>query len=188
MNEIVVKDSDIKGSVVGGDQNNITYVVTAAPDPNVIRAGLDRISALSEGDEEFKDFIEIFNSYLTDRAGRPIIGLKQKLLNGDREDLVEEAIEHKDRFAKIAAKAQLSPRRQYIYFYILQKIKAAFDGQIRPLIKAGVLPENIDQSIYLNIVNSIFCEVNSVDISIDQHLIYGMLYFLTGKCHLVWEV
>lgn len=188
MNKIVIDNSDVKGPIIGGDQNNVTYVVAAAPDPSVIRAGLDRIGALSKGDEEFKDFIELFNSYLNDRAGRPIIGLKQKLLNGDREDLVEEAVEHKDRFAKIAAKAQLSPRRQYIYFYILQKIKAAFDGQIRPLIKAGALTENIDQSIYHNIVNSIFSEVNSVDISIDQHLIYGMLYFLTGKCHLVWEV
>lgn len=189
MNKIVVKSSDVKGPIIGGDQNNITHIhVAAAPDPNIIRAGLDRISLLSERDEEFKDFIELFNSYLRDREGRPIVGLRQKLLNGGREDLVEDAIEHKDRFAKIAAKAQLSPRRQYIYFYILQKIKAAFDGQIRPLIKAGARPEDIDQSIYHNIVNSIFSEVNSVDISIDQHLIYGMLYFLTGKCHLVWEI
>ncbi|NAO55362.1 ABC-three component system protein [Pseudomonas syringae] len=188
MNKIAIDNSEIKGPVIGGDQNNITYVVAAAPDPTVIRAGLERISLLSESDEEFRDFIEVFNSYLNDRVNRPIIGLKQKLLNGDREDLVEEAIEHKDRFAKIVARAQFSPRRQYIYFYILQKIKAGFDGQVRPLIKAGALPENIDQSIYHNIVNSIFSEVNSVDISIDQHLIYGMLYFLTGKCHLVWEV
>ena len=188
MNKVVVKESEVNGSIVGGDQHNVTYVVAAAPDPNVIRAGLDRIGALSEGDEELEDFIDLFHSYLTDRAGRPVIGLEQKLINGNREDLVEDAIEHKDRFAKIAARAQLSPRRQYIYFYILQKIKASFDGQIRPLLKAGARPEDIDQTIYHNIVNSIFSEVCSVDISIDQHLIYGMLYFLTGKCHLVWEV
>ncbi|MCK9818139.1 hypothetical protein M1B35_29425 [Pseudomonas sp. MAFF 302046] len=188
MNKIVVTESDVKGSVVGGDQHNVTYIVAAAPDPNVIRAGLDRIGALSEGDEEFQDFVELLNTYLADRAGRPVIGLQKKLVNGNREDLVEEAIEHKDRFAKIAARAQLSPRRQYIYFYILQKIKASFDGQIRPLLKSGARPEDIDQAIYHNIVNTIFAEVCSVDVSIDQYLIYGMLYFLTGKCHLVWEV
>lgn len=187
MNKIVVKESKVDGSIIGGDQHNI-YVVAASPDPTVIRAGLDRIGVLSKGDEEFEEFIELFHSYLTDRVGRPVIGLAQKLINGNREDLVDDAIEHKDRFAKIAARAQLSPRRQYIYFYILQKIKASFDGQIRPLLKAGVRPEDIDQAIYLNIVNAIFSEVCSVDISIDQHLIYGMLYFLTGKCHLVWEV
>lgn len=187
MNEIVIKSSEVVGSIVGGDQHNVTYVIPAAPNPNTIRAGLDRISSLSKGDEEFEDFIELFHSYLTDRTGRPVIGLKQKLINGNREDLVEDAIEHKDRFAKIAAKAQLSPRRQYIYFYILQKIKASFEGQIRPLMKAGARPGDIDQTIYHTIVNTIFDEICSVDVSIDQHLIYGMLYFLTGKCHLVWE-
>lgn len=188
MNKIVVKDSEVYGSVVGGDQHNATYIVAAAPDPYAIKAGLDRIGALSAGDEEFEDFVELFRSYLSDRVGRPVIGLEQKLINGNRDDLVEDAIEHKDRFAKIAAKAQLSPRRQYIYFYILQKIKASFDGQVRPLLKAGVKPDDIDQVIYHNIVNSIFSEVSGVDISIDQYLIYGMLYFLTGKCHLTWEV
>lgn len=187
MNEIVIKNSEVTGSIVGGDQHNVTYVMPATPNPNTIKAGLDRISSLSKDDEELEDFIELFHSYLADRTGRPVIGLEQKLINGNRKDLIEDAIEHKDRFAKIAAKAQLSPRRQYIYFYILQKIKASFDGQIRPLIKAGARPGDIDQTIYHNIVNAIFNETCSVDISIDQHLIYGMLYFLTGKCHLVWE-
>lgn len=77
MSKIVVKSSDVKGPIIGGDQNNITHIhVAAAPDPNIIRAGLDRISLLSEGDEEFKDFVELFNSYLRDREGRPIVGLR----------------------------------------------------------------------------------------------------------------
>lgn len=59
MNKIVVKDSEVYGSVVGGDQHNATYIVAAAPDPYAIKAGLDRIGALSAGDEEFEDFVEL---------------------------------------------------------------------------------------------------------------------------------
>ncbi|RRV23306.1 hypothetical protein EGJ29_09700 [Pseudomonas sp. s199] len=116
-----------------------------------------------------------------------MIGLEAKLRNGNREDLIESAIEHKDRFVKKISRGQLASRRQYIYYYILQKLDTQFHVQIVPLLKIGTPPHAIDAAIYNEIVSAVHSEALQVDPSIDMQLIYGMLYFLTGKCHLVWE-
>lgn len=185
MTEMNIKNSTIHGPLAGGNQTNIYYQQT--PNPEILRKAIEKLEKLSLEDEEYRDFIDRLGYYLQERNGRTNIGLEQKLLNGGREDLVDDAIMHKDFFAKKIARGQLARRRQYIYFYILQKISASFESQIRPLIRSGATPADIDATIYINIINTIFTEVIELDISIDQYLIYGMLYYLTGMCHLVWE-
>ncbi|MOA41785.1 hypothetical protein D3C78_1637840 [compost metagenome] len=101
--------------------------------------------------------------------------------------MLEVAIERKDAFAKRLMKSQLNRRRQAIFLYILQKISFGFEESIRPLIKQGVPNDVIDGVILNGIVDTIYREVMAEDFTIDQYMISGMLYFLTGKCHLIWE-
>lgn len=186
MTTVKVIASSVKGSVIGGNNYEIT-IQPQAPDPEILKGAIRQLEALSSQDEEFADFLERFNHYTSDRSGRPVIGLENKLLNGGREDLVEEAVEHKDRFVKRISRGQLVSRRQYIYYYVLQKLQIQFDVQIRPLMKIGSPAQVVDMAILNEIVLVVYSEVSQVDPSIDMQLIYGMLYFLTGKCHLVWE-
>ncbi|HUE93070.1 ABC-three component system protein [Pseudomonas sp.] len=187
MTTVKVVNSSVKGSVIGGNNYEIT-ISPPAPDPELLRGAIKQLETLSAQDEEFADFLERFEYYVNDHSGRPVIGLENKLINGGREDLIESAIEHKDRFVKRISRGQMAGRRQYIYYYVLQKLHVQFDVQIRPLLRIDTPSHVVDMAILNEIVSVVYSEVSQVDPSIDMHLIYGMLYFLTGKCHLVWEV
>ncbi|WP_410481646.1 ABC-three component system protein [Pseudomonas plecoglossicida] len=186
MNKASIWGSEINGDVNVGDQT--TYVVNPPPaDPTAITRALARFQALNEEDEEFKQFIERLDFFTDQKSLSPTIGLEKKLLNGDREDLVDIAIERKDAFAKILLKTQLTRRRQGIFLFILQKISFGFEQSVRPLLKKGAPDEVVDGVILNHIINPIYTEIMGEDFTIDQYMISGMLYFLTGKCHLVWE-
>ncbi|HCL4010022.1 ABC-three component system protein [Pseudomonas aeruginosa] len=186
MTSVRLVNSSVDGNVVGGDNYEIT-ILPSAPNPEILKGAIKQLETFCEQDEEFADFLERFDHYTSDRSGRPVIGLEAKLRNGNREDLIESAIEQKDRFVKRISRGQLASRRQYVYYYILQKLDTQFHVQIVPLLKIGTPPHAIDAAIYSEIVSTVHSEVLQVDPSIDMQLIYGMLYFLTGKCHLVWE-
>ncbi|WP_373620484.1 ABC-three component system protein [Pseudomonas aeruginosa] len=170
---------------MGDDTNYIIQLPT--PDPTAITRALARFQELSENDEDFQWFVERLDFFTNQKTQTPVIGLEQKLRNGGREDLIEVAIERKDFFAKRLMKSQLNRRRQGVFLYILQKISFGFEEHVRPLIKQGAPNEVIDGVILNGIVDAIYREVMAEDITVDQYIISGMLYFLTGKCHLIWE-
>ncbi len=186
MNKANIWGSQVQGSVRVGDDTNFV-IHLPSPDPTAITRALAKLHELCEDDEDFQYFVERLNFFTSDKSHSSLIGLEQKLVNGGRADLLEVAIERKDSFAKRLMKSQLNRRRQWIFLYILQKISFAFEDLVRPLIKQGAPPEAIDSVIMNGIIDSIYREVMGEDITIDQYTISGMLYFLTGKCHLVWE-
>lgn len=186
MNKASLWGARVGGDLRVGDDTN--YIInTPPPDPAALSRLLAQIQELSETDEDFQYFIGRLDFFSNQKAQTPIIGLEHKLLNGGRDDLLEIAIERKDAFAKRLFKSQLNRRRQGIFLYILQKISFAFEEQIRPLMKQGAPNEVIDSVILKGIVDTIYHEVMAEDFTIDQYIISGMLYFLTGKCHLIWE-
>jgi hypothetical protein len=186
MNKVSVKNSDVGKDLIGGDQHN--YNIELPPiDYEAVVRGLERFQEMVESDEDFQYFIERLEFFTNDKSRSTVIGLEQKLIEGGRTDLVDDAIEKKDHFAKRLSKSQLNPRRQWIYLYVLQKIKATFESSIRPLIKNNARSEVVDMAIYNHIVDRVYSEVIGSDSTIDQDTISGMLYFLTGKCHLVWN-
>ncbi|GAC1036954.1 hypothetical protein thsps117_17110 [Pseudomonas sp. No.117] len=187
MTEIRVVKSEVGGDVIGGSKYEV-HISSVSTSPDVLRNAIERIVSMSVHDEELEDFLERYSYYTIQRSGRDVIGLEEKLRLGGREDLLEEAFEKKDRFAKKIMRTQLARRRQYVYFYALQKVQSAFDYQIKPLLKIGLDSVSVDAAIYKEVVCTIHSEVVQVDPSIDQHLISGMLFFLTGQCVLKWQV
>lgn len=186
MNKATIRDSEIHGPVHVGDETKF-IINLPPPDPMAITRALAKIQDLCEEDEDFQYFVGRLDFFTNEKTRNSVIGLEQKLKNGGRDDLVEVAIERKDAFAKRLMKSQLNRRRQWIFLYILQKISFAFEDVVRPLIKQGAPALAIDNVIMIGIIDTIYHEVMAEDITIDQYTISGMLYFLTGKCHLIWE-
>lgn len=186
MNKASIIGSQIHGDVRVGDQSSYTINLPPA-DPIAVTRFLQKIEELRSSDEDFQWFSERLEFFTSQKNKVPVIGLEQKLKNGGRDDLIETAIERKDLFAKRLVKTQLNQRRQGVFLYILQKISFSFEETIRPLMKKGIDNEAIDSAILYGIVETIYREVMAEDPTIDQATISGMLYFLTGKCHLLWE-
>ncbi|NBI56106.1 hypothetical protein EIZ48_26740 [Photobacterium alginatilyticum] len=130
--------------------------------------------------------IEDFQEFLTPRAGRNIIGLDNKLIEGGREDLLEDAAYLESRFARRVSKGQLSEKEQVVYYHCLSKINSYFKSYIIPQIKANESNVKIDSYIQEKIIDPLYKEIAIVQ-PMSMDMISGMLYFLTGKCHIRWK-
>ncbi len=136
---------------------------------------------------ELVNIIEQLTEYITPHKYREIVGLQKKLENGGRGDLLGPATEFKSRFARRVAKSQMSLTEQRVYVQILSHILISFTQIIRPKILGNSPASEIDTLVLQHIVEPAHKAIIDFDDSITKELILGMLYFLTGKCHLVWD-
>ncbi|KJF83679.1 hypothetical protein UA31_02235 [Photobacterium angustum] len=130
--------------------------------------------------------LDELQDFLTARPGRQIIGLDAKLIEGDRLDLLEDATYLENKFARRVSRNQLSDKEQIVYFHCLSKINSYFKSYIQPLIKQGDDISVIDCAIQEKIITPLYEEILTVQ-PMTMEMVMGMLYFLTGKCHLRWK-
>lgn len=148
---------------------------------------IQQIVSASESDQKLIDIIEDLTEYITADPQRKIIGLEAKLNNGDRKDLVDNAIRYKNKFSKRVAKAQMSETEQRVYIQILSHILVSFNQFVRPKILEKATKSEIDSLIFLHIIEPSHKAIIAFDSTTTKETILGMLYFLTGKCHLAWD-
>ncbi len=154
---------------------------------SALETAIKSIQVSLNDDGSLLDIIEDLNEYISNNPTREIIGLGQKLINGNREDLLESAKAQKNRFARKLARGQMSISEQHIYTQVLSTINTTFQHVVRPLIIAEKSSAEIDRVILKEIIQPVHKAIVSYDFLITADLVSGMLYFLTGKCHLVWS-
>ncbi|MEW8351132.1 MAG: ABC-three component system protein [Candidatus Thiodiazotropha taylori] len=181
MNEVTLNDSTVEGDLVSGDK----YQYEAPLSP--LEKALKAVKAAAADNEEIQGFIEELSEYMEHRGGRKVIGLEAKLIAGNREDILSEATYLKNKFERRLTKQQLSYVEQQIYCHVLANIISVFNMKILPLIKQGASPVEVDSSVYDYVVAPVYSAIVQHDIGITVEHVRGMLYFLTGKCHLVWS-
>jgi len=156
-------------------------------DKSALEKVIQKIVATASEHNELVDIIDDLSDYITDHPYREIIGLKKKLNNGGREDLYPKAILLKNRFERRIAKAQLSIVEQKVYVQVLSHILSAFDQYIRSKILEGQSKDMVDAAVFEKIIEPVHKAIIDFDDGITKELVSGMLYFLTGKCHVVWD-
>lgn len=153
---------------------------------NALLTLIDTSQKLAKEDPAYRDMIEEFQEFLSPRPGRKIIGLENKLIEGDRIDLLEDAEYLESRFSRKVSRKQLSDKEQIVYFHCLSKINSYFKSYIKPLIVQQESHSKIDNEIQDKIISPLYEEILVVQ-PMSMEMIRGMLYFLTGKCHLRWK-
>lgn len=184
-NSVTVSNSEISHVDTSGGAFVVGHY--HAPNPSKIEQLILASKALAENSPEYADLIEDLNSYHKPRPGRPIIGLKKKLTNAKMDTLVEDATYLKGRAFRKIARYQLQSYKLALNNYIYGKINEIFNSEIRPLIKSGASPEQVNQYISTMIIKPLSDEVCPADPTINDDTIRGMLYILTGNCHLTWS-
>lgn len=179
-NNLDVNNSSID-DIVFGDKK--VYAEELHPLEKAIKS----IQEIMSGSPELEGIIEELAEYTTDRPDREIIGVEAKLINGGREDLISNAVYYKNKFERKIAKRQLSHAEQMVYAHVLATIEAAFNQYIRPLILNGSGKEVVDAAVHQHIFEPVYKAVVGFDVTLTMQHVSGMLYFLTGKCHLVWS-
>lgn len=148
---------------------------------------IQKIIAAAKDNQELVDIIEELTEYVTAHPYREIIGLENKLKNGGREDLLGSAMRYKARFARRVCKSQMSLTEQKVYIQILSHILISFDQFVRPRIRENAPISEVDAIIFEKIIEPVHSAIIEFDDEVTKELILGMLFFLTGKCHLVWD-
>ncbi|MBW3139508.1 hypothetical protein KUV56_08270 [Ferrimonas balearica] len=156
-------------------------------DKSSLEIAVEAIIRKMQDDEPLIDFIDDLSDYISNHPTRPVIGLENKLLQGDRGDLVDVALFLKNKFARKVAKSQMSISEQYVYIQVLSAITTAWDQKIKPMISSGSNFEEIDSKIFDEIIEPVHRALVRFDMSANMDLVRGMLYFMTGKCHVVWR-
>ena len=152
-----------------------------------LEQAVEQIKRTLGSESDAVEIIENLADYITEYPNREIIGLENKLFNGGRQDLTNRAVLLKNRFERKLAKNQMSLAEQHVYVQLLSTISSIWYSKIKPLIDLGTSKNTIDKAIFDDLVEPVHKAVVRYDTLATSELVSGMLYFLTGKCHLVWE-
>ena len=157
------------------------------PDKTALEKVIEKIVSTAGENIELVDIIDDLKDYITESPGREIVGLEVKLKDGGREDALGYAIQLKNKFERRVAKAQMSLVEQKVYVQVLAHILTAFNQIVRPLILEGRSKQEVDSTVWECIIEPVHKAITEFDDCLTKESILGMLFFLTGKCHLIWS-
>lgn len=148
-----------------------------------------RLQSEATTDPTLNTFIEQLEIYTRVVHIEDVVGLEGKFEYAGRLDQLDMALRLKEiTFAEIR-KNMFSRTFQTIYAVLMAKIYESFDCWVRPAIIEGATRREIDQLIAQRVVLPIVDELESCPEyeGVAIQTVRGMLYFLTGNCHLVWH-
>ncbi len=143
-----------------------------------------------ENDEKLKKKLDDIRRYKTKLPHT--IGLEQKLRDGGfSENAIEKARRLKQYFAKKSTKFQYYESAQRIDSYLFAKVCSSFDAYVMPIIAQEAPLTNIKQCVYEQVILPVMRELNEngaedACLCYNEDDIFGMLYYLTGNCHINW--
>jgi hypothetical protein len=153
-----------------------------------------RITLLYEKlEDEIKNDIKIdriiddLQHFQQARTNEDVIGIEAKLKAGERENFIDYALDAKEYYTKKIWKYQLYESAQKINVYLLALVQTYFVNKIYPLICRNEDPILINELVVEKIVNPLLDELADDTLGFSSKDIEGMLYFLTGNCHIKWN-
>lgn len=150
-----------------------------------------RLKEEVDKDIRLSDFMEDFKNYNTKLDGK---SMPDKLSDGGFSDLeIFRATKRKHMYSKKLEKNKLYETAQLIDMELFSLISLYFETYIEPLIEAGTAKAVIKQAVLEKIVQPLIDLINQdgkddTFMNYTTEEIYGMIFFLTGKCHLNWAV
>lgn len=183
LNNTVARD------LAGRDINNIShinnhYAQTRAAIP-IIKNLLKRFEEECQSNTRLNAFIEELD-YYNKRIEGDVLGLEQKLTDGNQGALIDFALRAKERFHKKLFKFQFSESAQKINAQLLSWVETRFEHHIYPKIVKGSSPEEVCSLVDNVIVTPLLAELEDDALGYTSTEISGMLYYLTGNCHIKW--
>lgn len=178
-----------EGSTVGHDQagrdiNN--YVVYNAQKITYMSRLIEKFKEERKDDAEFYDIIEQLQHYKTQVHDEDVIGLEPKLAAGKRTSFLQYAQLTKERFTKKLVMYQSYKSAQQIYVYLLAEICSRYIYCVYPKISENASSSEISMLVQTMVIDPVreMLEENILELHAED--ISGMLYFLTGNCHIKW--
>lgn len=120
-------------------------------------------------------------------------GMEEKLKDGGfSNSFIRAALRQKQQYAKKAMQFDCYPSAQEINLLLFTDVINAFRVYIEPMIHREEPIETVMERIHEKVVSPIMAKINEngaedQDLHYTTDHIYGMIYYLTGMCHLNWK-
>jgi len=184
---------DITNTASVGQQVNVNAMHGDIQFAKISRLGqrFKRLKEEVEKDIRYNGFIEDFKRYNTELDGK---SMPDKLADGGFSELeIQRATIRKHQYSKKLEKNKLYETAQLIDMELFAIINLNFETYVEPLIEKSATRAEIKACVREKIIDPIFQLINQdgqddtfLNYNVDD--IYGMVFFLTGKCHLNWAV
>lgn len=172
-----------EGDVVAGDKNvnhNYGKKTRLATLFERLRQEFDQQKRITQISDDLKRYAD----------ARDTVGLEQKLADAGKKHLLENAAWLKQEYFKKLTKFQFFEPAQEIHAFLLGLVLSKFTNIVTPMIQNGSTDHAISKAISIEIVDPVIkivqeegCEdimgLSPIDVD-------GMIYFLTGQCHIKW--
>lgn len=193
-NKIVLKDTTVGGKVTGRDDysdnsvdNSVTFNNTNERSA-YIEDLYEKFQKEIASDAQLKEICKELNYFSSQIEGDEMQGLEPKLNAASKNpEFIRYAKYSKEKFhKKLISTSQYSLAAQDINVCILSKIHRTFMMEIYTLICSGESEGKIQALITERIINPVKSELGINLFKYDEDDIMGMIFFLTGNCHLKW--
>lgn len=174
------------GDVAGGDIDKSLNIFNQGLGRSPLATLIARYAEEVRFGFQGSEIIEKLQHWSTPESSE-VLGVRDKLERGNRPELVKFGLEAKELFTKCLARHQHSKFAQEMFAYLLGWMWQRFNATIRPRIVEGQSAEKIDSLIQIEIINPMEQMLDSNPLGIDPSELSGMMYFLTGNCHLNWH-
>lgn len=190
----VVKQQNISasGDVAGRDIDKSITIYNIQGSVTWYRTHFRKLQEEIETDSRFGGVIDDLKFYNTKTDGKK--GLVGKLQDGGFcENEIGEAQRKKLKFAKKQERFKNYKTAQLITSKLFALIILKFDDHIRPMIERGEDKNHIYSAVCSCVVAPIVEKLN-IEGAEDDYLNYdaqdvlGMVYYLTGMCHINWAI
>ncbi|MDP4285426.1 MAG: hypothetical protein Q8891_13450 [Bacteroidota bacterium] len=185
--EIENKDNQIENQLNINDNSGAIYLSKKSR----FSKRFEKLNQEVANDERYEGVMEDFKYYITKLDG---VDMPTKLVDGGFNDSeIIEATRRKEKYAKKLEINRFFESAQWIDSQLFAKIKIDFEAFVEfPLINNGASKEEIIRAVVEKVIAPILDLIN-VEGENDEVLnynaedIFGMVYYLTGKCHINWK-
>jgi len=176
-----IEKNSVGGDIIGRDKN----IYLPPPPAGSLRDVLSRLTKDCLNDPNFRECVDRLNHFIKQNQNNQR-NLETKLTEAGKSEEIAEAMELKEKFTKFLTKNSLSEIAQEAYANVLCKLKISYESNVKPLIKSHAPEVEIDAAVY-KVINEMYDDLKGSLLESDHLQIKGMLYFLTGNCHIEWK-
>lgn len=174
------------GDIVAGNKNvYVTQQLTIPPTP------LSRLYTRYLQDRETNqlpsELYEKLQHFCNQSTDGDVRGLADKLIAANHEDLIPSATRLKEVSAKLIFRWQTSGTAQDILAWILGRMYVDFTLHVTPAVQESAPRKVIDQLISEKVMQPIENMLGENHLGLEMQDLLGLLYFLTGNCHVRWD-
>ncbi len=183
----IVESTSIGRDYIGRDDNSTNIINSVNSNSTYLNNLYERFEKEKIENPEFEKLCEELD-YFNSIIDGDVIGLEGKLQQGGKEKILFYALDVKDRFhRKLMKTSQYSMIAQDINVYILSKVRSSFMREIYSLILNNASDEKINLMITERIIKPVQADLGINLFGYNEDDIMGMIFFLTGNCHLKWN-